>query len=396
MLSRSVVRHLLAIGRILPEHVEQAERMRGFFGGRIESHLLKLGCVDEETLGGVLAAMSGVPYAGAAQLRAIPEEVMRGIPRAVIERHHVCPFHLEDRRLSVAMLDPRNRPAILELQTVTGHEVDPWITTEFRLYLSLERNYRIRFGRVRAISLAPPQYPGVHGTGTPEATSAPDADPVPEIGLDGLPLDAPVAISFGALVMPDETTEQTDVPEPAPPPPPGPSPAVPSEAPLSADRAADLDEALGAAWDRDYVADALLEFCCRHGTRAALFAVGRDGVRGVAGRGRGTDTASVRRVVLPVKSGTIFETALGSRDFYFGVVPALPPNRDLYTALGGRIPATVMLVPIIVKERTAALMYLDGDDAPLAHPDIPLMRRVAAKAGIAFELVLLRNKLRAI
>jgi hypothetical protein len=140
----------------------------------------------------------------------------------------------------------------------------------------------------------------------------------------------------------------------------------------------------------------LLDFAEGRAARAALFAVGREGVRGVAGRGRGLDTATVRRVELPVKSGTIFETALGSRDFYFGVVPVLPPNRDLYTVLGGRIPATVLVVPIVVKDRTAALLYLDGDDAPLAHPDITLLRRVAAKAGIAFEIVLLRNKLRAI
>jgi hypothetical protein len=53
-----------------------------------------------------------------------------------------------------------------------------------------------------------------------------------------------------------------------------------------------------------------------------------------------------------------------------------------------------MILPIVVKERTAALLYLDGDDGPLPRPDIPLMRRVAAKTSLAFELVLLRNKLR--
>ena len=55
-----------------------------------------------------------------------------------------------------------------------------------------------------------------------------------------------------------------------------------------------------------------------------------------------------------------------------------------------------MLVPIVLKERTVALLYLDGDDGPLPRPDIPMMRRVAAKAGLAFEMLLLRNKLREI
>jgi hypothetical protein len=116
----------------------------------------------------------------------------------------------------------------------------------------------------------------------------------------------------------------------------------------------------------------------------------------VAGRGRAFEGDLLRKLSVPVGSGTLFDTALQSRDFYFGVVPSLPANRDLYTALGGRLPANVMLFPVIVKERTVALLYLDGDDAPLPRPDIPLMRRVAAKAGLAFEMLLLRNKLREI
>jgi hypothetical protein len=55
-----------------------------------------------------------------------------------------------------------------------------------------------------------------------------------------------------------------------------------------------------------------------------------------------------------------------------------------------------MVLPIVVKDRTVALFYLDGDDAPLVRPDIQLMRRVAAKTGLAFEMLLLRNKLREI
>jgi hypothetical protein len=53
-----------------------------------------------------------------------------------------------------------------------------------------------------------------------------------------------------------------------------------------------------------------------------------------------------------------------------------------------------MILPIPVKSRIAAVLYLDDDDRPLPRPDIPLMRRVAVKAGLAFEILLLRGKLR--
>ncbi len=148
--------------------------------------------------------------------------------------------------------------------------------------------------------------------------------------------------------------------------------------------------------NRDAVADALLDFCAGRASRCALFAVGAEGVRGVAGRGRGFATDIVRKVCVSPDGSTVFDTALRSRDFYFGVVPPLPANRDLYTVLGGRMPAMALVLPIHVRERTAALLYLDDDERAMTRPDIPLMRRVTAKAGLALEILLLGQKLREI
>ncbi len=157
-----------------------------------------------------------------------------------------------------------------------------------------------------------------------------------------------------------------------------------------------LEAGLECPADRNALADALLDFCGTRAARCALFAVGREGIRGVGGRGRGFDTEVVRNISVPADAPTVLDTALRSRNFYFGVVPPLPGNRDLYTVLGGRMPAMVLVLPILVKERMAALLYLDDDDRPMTRPDIPLMRRVTAKAGVALEILLLRNKLREI
>jgi hypothetical protein len=191
-----------------------------------------------------------------------------------------------------------------------------------------------------------------------------------EVGLDGRPLDAEASIDDDAYGRPNL-----------------------DEAPDPSSMEA-LDKALCSASDREELAEAIFAFCAGQSSRCGLFAVGKEAVRGVAGRGRAFTGEILRKLTVPVGSGTLFDTALQSRDFYFGIVPALPANRDLYTVLGGRLPANVMLVPIVLKERTVALLYLDGDDAALPRPDIPAMLRVAAKAGLAFEMLLLRNKLR--
>ena len=376
MLGRQVADYLLGQGWITSAQIDEAYRTQGFFGGRLETHLLKLGFVSEQVLGDALTEVAGVPFVSWDRLRAAPPMALEALTVRLVERHRVCPFRLDDGRLRIATLAPRDAVALREIQSATGHVVEPWIAIEPRLYQAIERHYRLRFEGTAGIAL--PRGLGDGPRAAPQraegsAESAP-AQTV-EVGLDGRPLDAEPTIEDYVSTTPE---------------PPGPT--EPTEG-----RSMDaLEEALAASRDRDEMAGALFDYCSDRASRSALFAVGKDAIRGVAGRGRAFEGDLLRKLSVPLGSGTLFDTALQSRDFYFGVVPSLPANRDLYTALGGRLPANVMLLPVIVKERTVALLYLDGDDAPLPRPDIPLMRRVAAKAGLAFEILLLRNKLREI
>ena len=91
--------------------------------------------------------------------------------------------------------------------------------------------------------------------------------------------------------------------------------------------------------------------------------------------------------------GSIFDAVLRNKEFHFGVVPPSPANRELYSALGSKPPVMATILPIPVLGRVASLLYIDDEDRPMNQPDIPLMRRVATKTGLAFELLLLRNKL---
>jgi hypothetical protein len=373
VLGRQAAEYLLEHGWITSAQLDEARRTQGFFGGRLETHLLKLGYVSENVLGEALTEVAGVPFASWEHLRTATTEALEAVPVRLIERHCVCPFRLEDGRLRVATLAPREAPAIREIETATGFIVEPWITIESRLYYALNRHFRLRFEGTKGIALPldPGDPPPVHPRRAGDAQA--EVPPVAfEVGLDGRPLDAEVDVDD---YLPRRTAHRET------------SPVGSVEA---------LEDALASARDRDEMADALFAFCAGRSSRSGLFAVSKDTVRGVAGRGRAFTGDALRKLTLPAGSGTVFDTALQSRDFYFGVVPALPANRDLYTALGGRLPADVMLLPIVLKERTVALLYLDGDDGPLPQPDIPLMRRVAVKAGIAFEMLLLRNKLREI
>lgn len=385
---------LLERGRITRRQYDEAVRARGFFGGELESHLLKLGYVSEDVLGAALSEHFGLPYASADSLRSIPPEARDAVPRLLLERLEACPFAVDGRSLRVAMIDPRDRAAQAEIERATGMTVEPWITCEVRLHAALERHFRIRPEGVRPIAPAPPdpRLAAAEAGAEPTTTPASGEPETTGIGLDGLPLDhVPPAdeIAEGDWTSSPQAQAWLDAAAPGDEDP----PAAPIRTPAVAPRTTrELGEALADARTRDEIADAVLGFALGKAPRAALFASGKGRIRGVAGVGRGLD--EVRKVSVPPGSGTIFDLVGASGEAYVGPVPPLPPNRDLYTALGGRLPRQVMLVPIPVSGRISAYLYVDADERPLDRPDLPTARRVAAMTGLAFEMLLLRTKLR--
>lgn len=392
MRSDRVAHLLLERGRITRRQHDEAVRAQGFFGGEIESHLLKLGHVSEDVLGAALSEHYGLPYASGDALRSIAPEARDAAPRDLLERLEACPFAVDGKTLRVAMLDPRDRAAQAEIERATGMTVDPWVACEVRLHGALERHWRIRPRGVRPIAPAPPdpRRVGAESDSEPSAIPTPGDLEGPGIGLDGLPLDhVPPAdeIAEGDWTSSPQARAWLDAPPTAADP--G-SSGAPSKPPVVPRTTRELGEALAEARERDEIAGAVLEFALGRARRAALFAAGKGRIRGVAGRGLG----DVRKVSVEPGSGTIFDLVGASGESYVGPVPPLPANRDLYTALGGRLPHHVMIVPISVSGRISAYLYLDGDDRPIDRPDLPTLRRVAAMTGLAFEMLLLRTKLR--
>jgi len=387
-----LVQYLLDEGRVTPDQIAEARRTQGFFGGQIGSHILKLGFVDEVSLGAALSQVTGVRYASGDRLRNASENALTSLDPRTAERLRACPFERDRHTVRIAMLNPRDAVAIAEIRSATGCEVEPWVTCEYRLYQALERHYRVNAGRPRAITLAPPL---PHDRAARRSRRGSD-DRVPiendvlsGPGPDGCSLDAEVG--YDEHVVTRRGSPLDDVLD-----------AIES---VDADRRdivtpidplEKLDNVLVAAEDRGRIAAAVLELCAGHAARSALFAVGKAGLRVIAGRGRAFETQRLGALTIPAERSTVLGAVLESRDLFFGVVPPDPANRDLYTALGVRLPSMAMVLPILVKSRIAALLYLDDEGRPMRRPDIALMRRVAGKAGVAFEVLLLRGKLRKI
>jgi hypothetical protein len=364
----------------------------GFFGGDLTTHLLKLGFVDERTVGRALSEITGAPFASEPRLRILPPAAFNALPRKFVARHRVCPFAVKGRTLRVAMENPRDAVTVAAIRSASGMEVEAWVTSEHRLDLALERHYGVRSEGRKGVSVRPASSrarprgqaprPGIG----PAAGGKESDDSGPELGLDGLPLDAELTfddhLAAGwATLAPGEDGTGSD------------SRSADGEKAVSL---SSLDDRLSDAADTGEVAEAILDLCSTVVHRCALFSVGREGYRCLAGRGRGLGDGRVRDVEIPAGTDTIFDVTLDSGRLHFGPVAPTPPNREIYTLLGGRLPDMAVLIPVVVKGRRVALLYLDNDGDSRPIPDVLLVRRIAAKAGLALEILLLKRKLREI
>ena len=387
---------LLEQGHITREQYDKARRTKEFFGGPLDAHLLKLGFIREDTLGSALASLTGCPYAGPGHLRLVDPTVAALVPVELVEQYRVCPFALRGDVLSVAMLNPRDAVAVGRIESASGLPVEPWVTSEYRLNLALERHYRVRQRHYKALSLGPETASERELNKAEEEQHDFEGEAGQEswdtdVGLDGRPLDAELTADEFALIgnspmFSGETVETDPVtPEPAP----EPAPAV-----AAADALGETSGKLVSAASVQEINAGLLDYCAGRVSRCAVFALSGDGFKCTAGRGRILSSERIVQVAIPGGTGHLFDQVVAAdKSFYLGPVPPLPANRDLFSLLGGSLPPVAMILPLKVRSRIVALLYLDNDTDPIDDPDIPTMRRLAAKAGMAFELLLLRRKL---
>jgi len=145
---------------------------------------------------------------------------------------------------------------------------------------------------------------------------------------------------------------------------------------------------------RDDIADSILEFAAPFLRRRLLFILRKDQVVGWRGEGDGVDIDLVRAISLPTNDPSVFATLMQGVSFWLGPLPALPRHQDLLFGLSGVRPSECIVLPVVVKSRMVCFFYGDNGTEPLGTLPIPQLRRLMAKAGVAFQVYILKSKIR--
>jgi Type II secretion system (T2SS), protein E, N-terminal domain len=406
--------------------------------GRLGTSLLEEEVSEEVILHG-LSVLHRVPPASPEALEAIRADVLRLVPGRVAQRLHSVPFRKEGRSLAVAMRDPGDLAGLDELSALTGFRILPHAALEVRIYALLYRYYAADV-EPRYLSAAaylretqPPPITDTdeptHPTRVPRTKSRPELRVVPPPPPDltspypqrarrfdqgdpwqsGSDLSPAASLAVTARRMENEIFEDPlesldpepdsmefprRLEDPA---------ALPTEAgagamDAGAAGAAEAAEVAGddlliaklaAAQNRDEIADVVLEESLRHVRRAALFVAHPNHVRGWASRPAAPAFASFQ---LPDSEPSVFATLRNTEGFYVGPQPDLPGTASTLRALESSGLGLMAVVPVNLKGKTVLYLYgeAESDEKP---PPVPSLKRLAAMAATALEIVLLKRRL---
>ena len=110
-------------------------------GGRLGSHLTKMGAIQEDDLLHFLSKQYGVPAVNLADFE-LDREIVRMMPRELLEKHVMIPINRSGNTLIVAMADPSNIFAIDEIKFTTNYNVEVVVAAEEAIKASIADMYK--------------------------------------------------------------------------------------------------------------------------------------------------------------------------------------------------------------------------------------------------------------
>jgi hypothetical protein len=325
----------------------------------------------------------------------VAPEAIAAIPAKLAGKYRVLPLRLEGRRLTLAMGDPADLKAVDEIAFRTGLVIRPQVVADVRLVLALEKYYGIERDwryincakkvKAREKKLAPAPLPPAVALDLLQEETWEFSQPKPE-SLDGG--EAVLAGLPQALRASDEEElldlEEADVHEEAPE-----EEAVGIIDPLGEESAAEM---LVEAQDRDEILAAVLGSLARDFPRCAIFLVRGElamGWKCALGR---QATPGFDLLQIPLDEPSVLKTVAEGKSYYLGPIPRSPFNSMILQEIGGTVPTAALLVPLLMMGRVVGILYADGKGVNLGERLLDL-QKLTAKAAMAFEILVLKNKI---
>jgi hypothetical protein len=409
---------LIEAGKLTPAQLEETLKSQVIFGGRLGTNLIEMGYLDEDDLVRFLSKKLGFPYATPEQLMAVSPEVIKLIPKEIAEKYKVIPLSRDKKRLTLAMLDPADLSVIDEISFVTGYYLMPVIAPELRLVLALEKYYDIKRD-VRYIQIAGKSRGRLSDSKPYETEARARAVPVADLSDFSQQEETPeleeIEIEMLSEPVRKESAgmgpfeiESTGI-EPAMTRPAGVlpvKPAPPRIEPVSVASAGtepavaepvrrtfeSVAAELAEAKDREEIADTIVAFLGQEFERVALFMIRGTAASGWRAMRDNKTLPDIGNIQIPLDGPSVLKVVTDGKSFYLGPIPDTPGNAAMLAGTGGGASSSALLIPLMMMGRVVSIVYVDGGKEPVTNR-LTELQKLVGKAAMAFEILILKNKI---
>lgn len=380
---------LLARDHVVPPHkLDEAIERQVINGGDLETNLLEVGAIAEDTLVAYCAAIHDAQPIARDEIMAAREDAIARIPREVAETQQLVPVRVEGERLVVAAAAPLSKETRETLERLTGLSLDVRITTSFRVAWALWKFYGTELS-ARLQRLAQRLQGRPSGTMPSVSSSAPSTGG--PTAASKLPLVRPSVLRALTAALMEETEDRRDAP-----------PTSEQVVSVSAHGVAQVAQEvvtlettrarMSAAEQRDEVVSALLDFVHVRVAYVALFMVQGDMARGLDARGEGLDRDSVRRIAVPLDAPGAFRSVWLRGEPMVGPWGTEGTDPVVQADLGRRAVAQVALLPIRIAGRVALIVWADNGPRSMDPSVVNDIVQVCAESARAFERLIVERK----
>jgi hypothetical protein len=409
----ALVQLLVDDGAVAPAGVERALARQAEAGGTLDTALLELRLIDEARLVETMARAAKIPPAPPEAFERPDPRARRVFPSKVAERHGLAPFALDDRELRLAAEYPVNSDLLDEIAFMLSLDLKPFAATAWKVRELIHRQYGTsmpsRLAALAEQAHAPEAQPSPHAAPRPPAPEARGpsaaAGPPPPAGDASPPAGKPAPAASGtggpAVERPPATAGPGRPVAPPPAarveaaaePPPG-APGRPFNDGSTPRWTLELARAaLGAARSRDDVVKAALRYARDFFEYAAVFAITRDVIWGHDAIGLDEEARDrCRGVAVGMEQPSFFRQVIEVGAPYLGPVPADPMNEAILRGLGRASPRTVLLYPVMLRQRPVCVLLADNGAAPVSARRLGDLLLLASALGPALERVLRARK----
>lgn len=377
---------LVSEGAAAEDVVDRALIRHRLAGGCLDTALLELGALPEETLIPYLSRAAGLPGVPEAAWQTDDQKARRLFPARIAEKYAMAPFKVDSRQLWVACTYPVDLSLVDEISFMLSLYLRPHVGPEWRVRRLNQRLYATPLSD-RMNRLAVRMESGdllVEPVSDADIIQAPEPIVVPPAGaelaqraVEEPPVPAPDALASVIQRVAEQGgvfDGRIEIAPPAPPPSPAPANGEEAERPIDlVERTApthwSLSEArtkLASARTAATVVTTSLRYARDFFEYAAAFVVRRDHVRGYDALGETDARRRVRSLAVPFDAASLFRTVVETRAPYLGPVPSGPLNDAALHDLGRSRPRTALLYPVAISGRPVMVLYCDNGPAPVS------------------------------